>query len=76
MLWEKQAEPSSDGRVLKRERVQQGVRLESTWRRYLDFRVVVLNAIACLGMVLWVYNRMPDYREHFEGHLVPGWAVH
>lgn len=22
------------------------------------------------------YNRMPDYKEHFEGHLVPGQPVH
>jgi hypothetical protein len=72
VLWEKQTECSLEEKVLKRERGASEVRSlkapgENTW----TFR----NTTACLGTELWVYN-MPDYKEHFEGHLVLGQAVH
>lgn len=45
---------------------------ENTW----TCTVAVLNTGACLSTGPPGYNRMPDYKERFEGHLVPGRAVH
>lgn len=74
---EKRTERSLEERVLKRERGGSkvpGLKApgENTW----TCRVAVLNTTACLSRGALGYNRVPDYKEHFEGHLVPGRAVH
>ena len=45
---------------------------ENTWAS----RVAVLNTPPVSGTGDLSYNRMPDYKEHFEGHLVSVRAVH
>lgn len=77
VLWGKANRNALEERVLKRERGGSKVPSlkapgENTW----TCRVAVLNTTACLSSGALGYNRMPDYKEHSEGHLVSGQAVH
>lgn len=76
-MGESEQKRSLEERVLKRERGGSKVPSlkapgENTW----TCRVAVLNTTACLSSGALGYNRMPDYKEHSEGHLVSGQAVH
>lgn len=76
VLWEKQTECSLEERVLKRERRGSKVPgLKAPGEKTRTFRVAIRNTTVRLRECALGYNRMPDYKEHFEGHF-PGQAVH